>query len=151
MNNTVSIRPIALTFSLWSAAAFLLGNACANAEQTNRVVSHGNSFELKATFEGTPTSYTRRGKDPFSVGYYVKDGAIVQPHSLLADESRPVSKLDLDVVASGEGFQLGNCDGQRDRFHLDRLHLGIGQRSREETPPIFQAWGHRSSLPITRM
>jgi hypothetical protein len=86
------------------AFALLLGIGYAHSEGRNTVVSHGKSVELKRTFEGTPTSYTRRSTDAFSVGYYIKDGAIVKENSLLADEDRPVSKLDLEVVANGEGF-----------------------------------------------
>jgi hypothetical protein len=102
--NTVSIRPGLLALSVLLALAVPLGNAHANAEQTNTVVSHGQRHPLKPTFEGTPTSYSRRGNDKFSVGYYVKDGVIVKKNSLLADRDSPVSKLDLDVAADGEGF-----------------------------------------------
>ena len=104
MKNTSSIRRIPLTLSVLLAFAFPLGIASANSAGTNTVVSHAKSFELKTTFEGTPTSFTRRGNDAFSVGYHVKDGAIVKKNSLLADEDGPVSRLDLDVVANGEGF-----------------------------------------------
>ncbi len=104
MKNTLSIRRILLTFSVLLAFTFLLGLVYAHSEGTNTVVSHGKSFELKTTFEGTPTSYTRRGNDTFSVGYYVKDGAIVKQNSLLADQDDQVSKLDLDVAANGEGL-----------------------------------------------
>jgi hypothetical protein len=104
MKNTSTIRRIPLTLSVLLAFAFPLGIASANSAGTNTVVSHAKSFELKTTFEGTPTSFTRRGNDAFSVGYYVKDGAIVKKNSLLADEDGPVSRLDLDVVANGEGF-----------------------------------------------
>jgi hypothetical protein len=86
------------------AFALPLGKAYANAEETNTVVSHGKRYASKPTFKGAPTSYTRRGNDAFSVGYYVHDGAIVKRNSLLADEDGPVAKLDLDVVATGEGF-----------------------------------------------
>ena len=104
MKNTSSIRRIIRTFSVLLAFRFLVGIVCADSEGTNTVVSHGKSFELRTTFEGTPTSYTRRGNDAFSAGYYVKDGAIVRKHSLLADEDGPVSNLDLDLAANGEGF-----------------------------------------------
>ena len=104
MKNRSSIRRSVLAFSVPLALTFLPGVACANSVGTNTVVSQGKSFELKPTFEGTPTSCTRRGNDAFSVGYYVKDGAIVKKHSLLADEDCPVSKLDLDAAADGEGF-----------------------------------------------
>src|SRR5208337_1713794 len=101
---TSSIRRIMRTFSVLLAFTFLVGIVCAHSEGTNTVVSHGKRLELRTTFEGTPTSYTRRGNDAFSVGYYVKDGAIVKKHSLLADEDGPVSKIDVDVAADGEGF-----------------------------------------------
>src|SRR5271157_4775047 len=104
MKNTLSIRPGLIAFSVLLAFALPLGKAYANAEQTNTVVSHGKSYTLEPTFEGTPTSYARRGNDKFSVGYYVHDGAIVKHNSLLGDKDGPVAKLDLDVVATGEGF-----------------------------------------------
>jgi hypothetical protein len=104
MKNALSIRRTLLTVSVLLASAFLLGIVYANSEGTNTAISHGKSFELKTTFEGTPTSYTRRSNDAFSVGYYVKDGAIVKENSLLADKDGPVSKLDLDIAADGEGF-----------------------------------------------
>lgn len=59
---------------------------------------------MKPTFEGTPTSFRRRDHDAFSVGYYVKERALVREHSLLAERDGPVSKLDLEVAANGEGF-----------------------------------------------
>jgi hypothetical protein len=112
MKNTLSIRRIPLRFSVLLVFAFHVGMPSANSQGTNTVVSHGRSFELETTFEGTPTSYTRRGNDAFSVGYYVKDGAIVRKHSLLADEDGPVSKLNLDVVANGEGFDTVIATGR---------------------------------------
>jgi len=104
MKNALSTWPILFAFSVPWVFAFLFGIGYANSEGTNTIVNHGKRSELEATFEGTPTSYTRRGKDAFSVGYYVKDGAIVRKNSLLADEDGPVSKLDLEVAANGEGF-----------------------------------------------
>jgi Spy/CpxP family protein refolding chaperone len=110
--NTLSIRRISLTFSVLLAFTFLLGIVYANSERTNTVVSHGRSFELKTTFEGTATSYTRRSNDPFSVGYYVKDGSIVAKNSLLADKDVKASDLDLDLVADGEAFSAVIAHGK---------------------------------------
>jgi hypothetical protein len=104
MKNTLSIWHILFTPSVLLTSTFLLGVVYANSERTNTVASHGKNFEIRTTFEGTPTSYTRRSNDRFSVGYHVKDGEVVKENSLLADKDGPVSNLDLDVVANGEGF-----------------------------------------------
>lgn len=104
MKDPLSIRRILLTISVLSASTFLIGVLYVNAEETNTVVSHGKSLQLKTTFEGTPTSFTRRCHDEFSVGYYVQDGAIFKKNSLLAEQDCPASKLDLDLTANGEGF-----------------------------------------------
>jgi hypothetical protein len=104
MKNTLSIRHILLTFSLLLAFTFLRGIVYANSEGTNTVTAKGKTIDAVTTFEGTATHYTRRGNDKFSVGYYVKDGAIIKKYSLLADKDAPVSNLDLDIVAKGEGF-----------------------------------------------
>ena len=81
-----------------------LGGLRANSEGTNTVSSKGRTIDAVTTFEGTATHYTRRGKDKFSVGYYLKDGSVIKEHSLLAEKDEPVSKLDLDIVAKGEAF-----------------------------------------------
>ncbi|MGO8931687.1 MAG: tail fiber domain-containing protein [Limisphaerales bacterium] len=60
--------------------------------------------QLLTAKSGGKKDYTRRGNDKFSVGYYVKDGAIIKKHSLLADKDDPVSNLDLDIAAKGGGF-----------------------------------------------
>ena len=86
------------------ASALVLGGLRANSEGTSTVTAKGRTIDAVTTFEGTATHYTRRGNDKFSVGYYVKDGAIIKEHSLLADKDGPVSNLDLDIVAKGEGF-----------------------------------------------
>src|SRR5271165_4616498 len=104
MKSISSIRRIIPTSSVLLSLSLLAGSVCAHAEGTNAVASHGKSLELQPNFEGTPTSYTRRNKDIFSVGYYIKDGAIVKKNSLLANEDRAVSQLDLEVTANGEGF-----------------------------------------------
>ena len=81
-----------------------LGGLRANSEGTNTVTARGKNIDAVTTFEGTATHYTRRGNDKFSVGYYVKDGAIIKEYSLLADKDGPVTDIDLDIVAKGEGF-----------------------------------------------
>jgi hypothetical protein len=55
-----------------------LGGLRANSEGTNTVTAKGKTIDAVTTFEGTATHYTRRGNDKFSVGYYVKDGAIIK-------------------------------------------------------------------------
>jgi len=104
MKSNLSIRRIFLTLSISLAFMLFFGGLSANSEGTNTVTVKGKSIEAVTTFEGTATHYTRRGNDKFSVGYYVKDGAIVDKNSLLADKDAAVSKLDLDIVANGEGF-----------------------------------------------
>jgi hypothetical protein len=69
------------------------------------MVDHEKLIDMVATLEeGSPTSYTRRGNEPFVVGYYVKDGSTIGNYSLLADTDSPVSNLNLDLVADGEAF-----------------------------------------------
>ncbi len=69
-------------------------------------------LELRATFEGMATSFDQRGTDRYSVGYFVEDGSIVSENSLLADEDREVSELDLDIFARGEGFSAVMAKGE---------------------------------------
>jgi len=104
MKTNLSIRRILFTLSIALAFTLFFGGLSANSEGTNTVTVKGKSIEAVTTFEGTATHYTRRGNDKFSVGYYVKDGNIVDKYSLLADKDVAVSKLDLDIVANGEGF-----------------------------------------------
>jgi len=104
MKTTLLIRRIFLTRGVLLASALVLGGLRANSEGTSTVTAKGKTIDAVTTFEGTATHYTRRGNDKFSVGYYVKDGAILKEHSLLADKDGPVSNLDLDIVAKGEGF-----------------------------------------------
>jgi hypothetical protein len=79
---------------------------------TETVTVKGKTINAATTFEGTITSYTRRGNDKFSVGYFVKDGNVVKKNSLLADKDGPVSKLDLDIAAKGEGFNAVIATGK---------------------------------------
>ncbi|SPE60963.1 exported hypothetical protein [Verrucomicrobia bacterium] len=104
MKITCLIRRILLTRGVLLAFTLVLGGLRANSEGTSTVTAKGRTIDAVTTFEGTATHYTRRGKDKFSVGYYVKDGAILKEKSLLADKDGPVSNLDLDIVAKGEGF-----------------------------------------------
>jgi hypothetical protein len=104
MKSTLLIRRIFLTPGMLLASILVLGGLRANSEGTSTVTAKGRTIDAVTTFEGTATHYTRRGKDKFSVGYYVKDGAIVKEYSLMADKDGPVSNLDLDIVAKGEGF-----------------------------------------------
>jgi len=95
-----SIWRVFLTLLIVSSSALVL----AAQDASRYVINSGKRVEMTTTFQGAPTSYTRRGNDNFSVGYYVKDGAIVKKYSLLADKDGPVSKLTLDVKAVGVGF-----------------------------------------------
>ncbi len=85
MKTTLLIRRIFLARGTLLASALVLGGLRANSEGTSTVTARGRTIDALTTFEGTATHYTRRGKDKFSVGYYVKDGAILKEHSLLAD------------------------------------------------------------------
>jgi hypothetical protein len=104
MKTTLLIQRFFLTRGMLLASTLVLGGLCANSEGTSTVTAKGRTIDAVTTFEGTATHYTRRGNDKFSVGYYVKDGAIIKEYSLLADKDGPVSNLDLDIVAKGEGF-----------------------------------------------
>jgi len=104
MKTTLLIRRIFFTRDVLLASALVLGGLRAHSEGTSTVTAKGRTIDAVTTFEGTATHYTRRGNDKLSVGYYVKDGAIIKEYSLLADKGGPVSSLDLDIVAKGEGF-----------------------------------------------
>jgi hypothetical protein len=104
MKTALLIRRTFLTRGVLLASTLVLGGLRANSEGTITVTAKGRNIDAVTSFEGTATHYTRRGKDKFSVGYFVKDGAIIKEHSLLADKDGPVSNLDLDIVAKGEGF-----------------------------------------------
>ena len=84
--------------------ALLFSGLPVDSQGADTVTSKGKTVEAAPTYEGTVTSYTRRGNEKFSVGYYVKDGKIVDKYSLLADKDAPVSRLDLDIAAKGEAF-----------------------------------------------
>jgi hypothetical protein len=101
-----SIKYIALAFVLF------YGGLPVNSRGADTVTSKGKTVDAAPTFEGTVTSYTRRGNEKFVVGYYVKDGNIVKKNSLLADKDAPVSKLDLDIVSKGEGFNAVIATGK---------------------------------------
>ena len=74
--------------------------------------------ELQPTFEGMATSFDQRGNDLYSVGYYVEDGNILAENSLLADEDREISALDLEVFARGEGFSAVIAKGEATELEL---------------------------------
>ncbi len=76
------------------------------------VIDNGKRVEMTTTYQGTPASYTRRGIDNYSVGYYVQDGSVVKKFSLLADKDGPVSKLNLNIKAVGEGFDAVLATGK---------------------------------------
>jgi hypothetical protein len=78
----------------------------------NTITSNGQTMALATTYEGTATTYTRRGNDPFSIGYYVKDGMVIGENSLLADEDASASAFDLDIVANGEAFSAVIATGK---------------------------------------
>jgi hypothetical protein len=83
----------------------------ADSEEAKTITSKGKTIDAVTTFEGTATHYTRR-TDKFSVGYYIKDGAIISKNSLLADKDAPVSSLDLDITARGEGINAVIANGK---------------------------------------
>jgi len=113
MKSKLSIQRILLALSIALAFTFFLGSLYASSEGTKTVTFNGKSIEAVTTFEGAPTTYTRRGNDKFSVGYYVKDGMVIDKYSLLADKDAPASKLDLDnLVANGEGFNAVIATGK---------------------------------------
>jgi len=112
MKNRLSIRRIFFELCTVLTFIFFLGILHANPEATNTVTVKGKTVEAVATFEGTATHYTRRGNDKFSVGYYVKDGKVVDKYSLLADKDAPLSSLDLDIVAKGEAFNAVIATGK---------------------------------------
>ncbi len=112
MKSTVSIRRFLLASLVLWALTSLPDIVHANSEGASIVVSHGKSFELRTTYEGTATSFTRRGNDPFCIGYYVKDGRIVARNSLLADQDARVSSFDLNLIAEGEAFSAVIAHGK---------------------------------------
>jgi hypothetical protein len=113
MKTRLSIQRILFTFSIALALTFFLGGLSANSEGTKTVTFNGKTIDAVTTFEGAPTTYTRRGNDKFSVGYFVKDGAVVKKNSLLADKDGPISKIDLDALAAkGEGFSAVIATGK---------------------------------------
>jgi hypothetical protein len=113
MKTKLSIQHIFLILAIVLAFSFFIGGLSANSEGTKTVTVNGKTIEAVTTFEGAPTTYTRRGNDKFSVGYYVKDGSIIDRFSLLADKDGPASKIDLDnLVANGEGFNAVIATGK---------------------------------------
>jgi hypothetical protein len=118
MKTTLLIQRLFLARGIVLASALVLGGPPANSEGTNIVAAKGITIDAVTTFEGSATHYTRRGKDKFSVGYYVKDGAIIKEHSLLAEKDGPVSNLDLDIVAKGERFDSVIATGQETALTL---------------------------------
>jgi hypothetical protein len=77
----------------------------------NEVVSNGKKVKLAVNYQGTATSFTSRN-DAYSIGYFIKDGAVVKQNSLLADQDGPVSKLKLDIKANGEAFNAVVAKGK---------------------------------------
>jgi hypothetical protein len=113
MKTKLSNRNFLLTFFIALAVTFCLGGLYANSQGTKTVTFKGKTIDAVTTFEGAPTTYTRRGNDKFSVGWYVKDGAVVKKNSLLADKDGPISKIDLDtIIAKGEGFDAVIATGK---------------------------------------
>ena len=85
----------------------------ANSKEIKTVTFKGKTVDAVTNLEASPTSYTRRGKDKFSVGYFVKDGTILKKHSLLADQDAPAAMLNMgDFVASGQGINAVIATGK---------------------------------------
>lgn len=113
MKTQLSIRRIALSLCIGLALCLSLDGCTDVKPAANQVVVNGKKVvDLKTTFEGAPTSYTRRGNDAFSVGYYVKDGTVIGQNSLLADKDAPGSSLDVDIDAVGVGFNAVIATGK---------------------------------------
>jgi hypothetical protein len=112
MKTKLSSKHIFFTLCILVGFTLLYGGSSANSEGTNTVTANGKNIEAVTTFEGTATHFTGRGNDKFSVGYYVKDGAVIDKYSLLADKDTPVSKLGLDLVANGEAFNAVIATGK---------------------------------------
>lgn len=89
--------------------------AYALAETPTNTVSDGTqSVALTTNWEGTAvTSFTQRGNDTYSVGYFIEDGVTVAEHSLLTDESVAVEALDLAIEANGEAFSAVIAHGEQ--------------------------------------
>jgi len=102
-----------LLLSLCTALALLVAAGNLPAWAAGKVtVDKTKTVEMKATYEGTATSYTGRGSDAYSVGYYVQDGKIIAKNSLLADKDAAASSFKLDLVAEGEGFDAIIANGK---------------------------------------
>jgi len=113
MRTQLSIWRIFLPLCIGLALCLSLVGCTDIKPAANQVVVNGKEVvDMKTTFEGSPTSYTRRGNDAFSVGYYVKDGTVIGQNSLLADNDAPVSELDLGVDANGEAFNAVIATGK---------------------------------------
>jgi len=112
MRRSPSIRRIVPFLCVAVSLALAVGGQATSSWAAGEVTSSGKTVEMATTYEGTATTFTMRGKDPFSVGYYIKDGEIVSKNSLLADENAKVSALDLDIVADGEAFNAVIATGK---------------------------------------
>jgi hypothetical protein len=112
MRTKLSIRRIFPFFCVALALTLSIGGLAASSWAGNTVTSNGKTVEMTTTYEGTATSYTRRGNDPFSIGYFVKDGNVVAENSLLAGKDAKASAFDLDIVADGEAFSAVIAHGK---------------------------------------
>jgi len=112
MRRNSTIRRIVPFLCVALALAFVIGSLATSSWAAGTVTSSGKTMEMVTTYEGTVTTYTRRGNDPFSIGYYVKDGQVVAENSLLADEDEKASSFDLDIVAEGEAFSAVIATGK---------------------------------------
>jgi hypothetical protein len=92
-----------------STSALVLAGQTAS---SGYVESNGKRLEATPTYEGTISSYTRRGNEPFTVGYFIKDGNLIRKNSLLGDQDGPVTKLDLNIKAVGEAFDAVVATGK---------------------------------------
>lgn len=104
MKISLFFKHLLFTLCIASAATIFITPLSAISSGATTITSNGKTIEAVTNFEGTATSFTQRSNDKFSIGYYIKDGNLIKSTSLLSDTERPVSNLDLDIVASGEAF-----------------------------------------------
>jgi len=100
----------------------------------------GVKVPLRTTFTGHADGYTQRGNDDYAVGYYVKNGQLVAQNSLLAKQDGPLSHLDLNLTAVGEGFNAVIATGEGTNLTLTGS-IDASDTSKGERDSDFAAVG----------
>jgi hypothetical protein len=95
MMNRLLVKRIAIASFIMMAFVVVASPAVLLAD--NYVVDHRESYKTVPTYKGLVTSFTGRGSEEYSIGYYVEDGAIVGNYSLLSVDA-PVSDLDFNLI-----------------------------------------------------